>query len=530
MTVLAEHMDKAEGASQPAAQTAARSGLGRKGGAGMLWMLSATLLARGSSFLAQIVLGWLLSQGDFGVYAAAMSVAAVMQGFRDGGARRILVQKGPSHWEALVGPVFWVSTGLNLLGAAVLVCAALVLPSLALLEGSAIADPRIGGVLFTIAAAFSISSFEAIAISRLLTQFRFRDVSAINMQRAFVQNGMMVVFAVLGFGPLSFALPVLIATVTTIALGFALTRGSVQLRRLGLRMWPAIIGRTKWLLLSALGTALLMQGDYLALGVMVEPALLGIYFFSYQIVGQLQILLAANLNNVLLPMFSSIQSQRDRFRQNVIKALRLLSFLGCGAGFGLAVAYPYLERMIWGAKWESSIVPVQVIAIAFPFRLLWSVFNSVLSSLGQFRKLAASTLLAGVGVALAAGVSGLISARAETIAAGVGLYFVFGLTGIIAQGLRSVGLTVTDTLKAVWPSWLLGLVAFTGVYILEGTFAAFGAGALGSFASLISASALFMGLYFVLMRCLLTAPLRDLISFAPKRLERYLRVGMLLRG
>ncbi|TMV83881.1 hypothetical protein FGG78_22240, partial [Thioclava sp. BHET1] len=382
----------------PVAQAKHVESLARRSGAGALWIAAATFGGRILSFLAQIVLGWLLSKNDFGIYAAAVSLSAATQGMLQGGTRNILIQKGERHWRWLAGPAFWVALLFNGFAALALAGVAGGMALLSFAPGTAFADPRLPMLLLVIAATFVLTTPEVIFRARFSMKLQFRTLSSLTIQRQVVQYASMILLALAGAGPMSFVLPLLFATLYTTAISYWHLREKIWRNPLHRRLWPALLSRSKWLVLTAVTLSLLNQGDYLALGRLVPAAILGIYYFAFQIVMQLQLLLGTNLQNVLLPVMSRIKDEPERFRSALLRALRVLTLFGCAAGFGMAAIYAPLEHLIWHGKWASSVLPVQVFAACFPFRMLWSMVNISMMASASYRKLAALTAIAAAGL------------------------------------------------------------------------------------------------------------------------------------
>lgn len=489
----------------------------------MLWLMASTLGNRVVSFGVQILLGWLLSKEDFGIYAAAISIASLAQGFLDGGARNIVIQKGERHWSWLSGPAFWIATAYNAAAGAAVIGLAALMHQLPFSPGTAFDDPRLPLVVAVIGIAFLISAPETMFRSKLSMQLRFRAVSGLTFQKSLVQNISMLLFAFAGLGPLSFALPLLVVNLYGAIVGYWLTREDLWRRPVRFRAWPPLLSRTKWLILAAASLAILRQGDYLALGGLVPTEVLGVYFFAFQIVMQLQVLLGVNMQMVLLPALSRIQDEPARFREAVLKATTVLALIGCAAGIGMGVVYPPLETMIWQQKWAASVLPVQLFACCFPFRMMWSIVNGAMMARGDYRGLAGLTLLSALGLLLTAAAAGLVWKDADPIAAAVGVYFVVGLTLLIHQAYRRYGITFSHLAWVIFPAWLIALAC----------------GALTLIASDLLSLAppldfalrfwMFTILYIMASRLLIPQALLAVIAISPAKLARPLKLLVLLK-
>ena len=498
--------------------------LGRHAGLGMVWMLLSTGVGKTSSLIAQVVLGFLLVESDFGVYAAAMGLASLATVVRDGGTKQVLVQRGESHWERLAGPAFWLTCVISLSAAALLAAASGVLAFLPAQPDSAYADPRLVGVVLVIAASLALAPPATLFQARLAAELRFREVASLNAEAAVLRNASLILFASLGFGPMSFALPLVVGAVYVAARGFLLTRDNLFRRRPRRRAWGALFAKARWLILRAFARSVLLTGDYIALGFLIAVEVLGVYFFAYQVTLQVQVLISLNLQNVLFPSLARVAKEPARFVSAVLRATRVLSLLACAGALLLAVLYEPLQRMIWGDKWAATVPAVQAMAVFFPFRMLFNVLNSALLARGEYRRVFLLTIAAGVGLVGVAIVAGTMLETAGEIAFAIAIYFGVGVTSLVIIGLRSVGVPVGAFLASVLPAWLLGLasagaatsVLLSGLDQAHPALAALGAGVV------------FVACYTVGARLFLASIIREATSVVPARLARPIEKMLLL--
>ena len=78
---------------------------GKTASRGVIWTSLANGLGRFTAFIAQWVLGYLLSDEDFGVYAIAISASSLVLAFQNAGFPRVLVQRG-AEFERLGRPIW----------------------------------------------------------------------------------------------------------------------------------------------------------------------------------------------------------------------------------------------------------------------------------------------------------------------------------------------------------------------------------------------------------------------------------------
>jgi|GEM_PF-4276415 len=421
--------------------------MGRRVGGGLTWLMVATAFVKAASLINIAIIGIYLDDTDFGVFGTAIGVAALVNVLRDGGVRRILIQKGIHRFDGLVGPIYTWTLMLNLLAAAIL-CA--LGPILAHVHD----NPEYFMVMVTLGLAAAIYAPSIIHRAKLSISYRYKEVAVINATSSIVRYVSMIALALAGAGPLTFTWSLVIMAAYEGLAGWYYTRDPFIRLQTKARLWPAIWARSKWLLLGAIALALLRQGDYLVLGFLLDERIMGVYVFAYMIGDQVMSLLASNLQQVLMPTMSAFQHDARRHVASVLRVSGALTLVAAGFAGAIAVTFDPLQEIIWQGKWADTVPAVHALALCFALRLLVTVQESALTSTGRFRTQFIALLCQGVGMAATAFVGGLLfPGNPGMIAACVGMYFVIGVTGVAAWSLRTAGVPVVRFLTAVLRPW-----------------------------------------------------------------------------
>src|SRR5262245_24218222 len=86
---------------------------GRVAARGMVWTSLAMGASRLTGFVAQLLLGWLLSADEFGPYAIALALSVLILTIRSSGVPKLLIQRGQEYNE-LAQPLAILSLAINL--------------------------------------------------------------------------------------------------------------------------------------------------------------------------------------------------------------------------------------------------------------------------------------------------------------------------------------------------------------------------------------------------------------------------------
>lgn len=431
---------------------------------GTLWMAVSTAATKFVSFVAQIALGWLLSEGDFGIYALTLAISSLATILRDGGVRQLLIQRGAAEFEILAGPVFWMALAFN-------AATGVLIAALAPLAAAVYAEPSLTPMLLVVAASILLSSPGAIIQARLSIDLHFRAIGIIGTGGAVVRYGGSIALAFAGIGPMSFVLPMLGVALFEWWASYIASPTRLFSRAPEPRRWPGLFTQTKWVLLGTLAVCLLNTGAYLALGFMVSKEVVGQYFFAYALVGQVGVLISANLVRVLQPALSRLTADPKRELSAAIRTLRVVMLVGSAISIAMAPTFPAIEQFIWAGKWAASAEAVQWLAVCYPMTVLMSVPYAVQLARGWFRAwglmmmaIGAGTVAAAAGGALAgSGAAG--TGSAASVAAWTGIFtWVAGLAYALGV-LSRLGMSLGNVLRNALPAWAIatGAAVTTGV-------------------------------------------------------------------
>jgi O-antigen/teichoic acid export membrane protein len=431
--------------------------LGRSVGHGAATLMGASLVMRALNFLGQIVLGAMLLDQDFGLFAIANSVAAFVLVLQDGGMSTLVVQRGEKAYEEIEGSAFWLGLAFNLAAGGIL--AALAVP-VARLYG----EPALIPMLLIIAASIPLHAFAAVPKARLRMQMRFGALSAIEVMHAVVRYGGMIIGAVAGLGPVAFVAPLpLIAILESIA-AYVVTRRTPWMSAPVRDRWRPLLDASFWLIASGFAGSTLYMGSHMALGLTASTALVGIYYFGYSFVQQSGHLIITTAERVLLPVFSRLHAERERQRSAVVRTLRAVSVLGFSACAALGALFAPLEHLIWKGKWGAAVGVVQIMAITYPFFILHVIARSVVTGKGHFRAQAYSVVAAGVTLMLVAVAAGRLTTDPTMVAWMMGLAMTIVSFAYLRWGLHDLELRLLDVLLLIGPIAGCGVAALlTGI-------------------------------------------------------------------
>lgn len=436
------HSGPPEEAGQPA------PAVGRIVGRGISINIVLSLGIKVIGLVSQAVVAWLLAPEDFGIYAKALVLAEMVRIVRDAGSSDWLVHHGQAGVGRWVGSVFWLSACWN-------VCAALLLAAAAQPVARLYDEPRLVPMLLIVALSVPLHTVGTVLSAKMRAEMRFTAAASSAAGSSFIRYVGVVVFAALGFGPLSFVLPFPLMTLFESVWLWRVSRAHPWTERAEPARWGSILKASRWVMLLTAASSLINIGDYAALSKIVNDRVLGLYFFAYQLVAQTGSLLAHNIAQVLFPAFSSLAHDPPRMRAAVIRSLRALMLVSAPTSVVMGVVITPMEALIWQGKYAEAIPAVIAFSLLYPHRACMVLPQSAMLAQGRFRGNSFMSIVVGLGTSLSAAFAGLTWGTAPAIAACSGLASLGLCIVSCVWALGRVGLGAADVLRSTMPSWAL---------------------------------------------------------------------------
>lgn len=402
-------------------------------------MLATSALSKSLGMIQVVALGFLLTDKDYGLYGMALGVFGITQALREGGMRAILIRHS-KRFDELVSPGFWLGMSLNLVAIAIILGAG---------KGVAVAneEPALMPVIAVLAATLLISPIEVVSNSKLSIDLRFKRLAAVSLWSNMLRIVVVIAAAAAGLGALSFAVAIMAGLLFRAILLTRYAAVTPWAGSVNFAIWPWLLRQAAWLMVGAAALGLQRQGDYLAASFFLSTAVLGLYVFAFQLVEQFDSMIAANVQNVLLPALSKLIDEKDRLAAAYERAVSLLVFVTAPATLCLALVADPLVRLVWADRWVEAIPVLQVLSVFFFGKVLFSVPYALLQGTGRFRFWACCCAIIGVSAASAAGLGAWQFGTAQAVAICVGCTLL--LSGAVAVQLAHPA----PTGRRVWLAW-----------------------------------------------------------------------------
>jgi len=317
-----------------------------------------------------IFLARLLTPAEFGIYAIALTVQAVLMTLADFGLSTDLIRSPDFERRAPTAATLALVTS-GLLTAAMVWSA----PQTATLLGSGDAGPVIAVMSFTLV----IAGFGVVPFAALQKQFEQKKLFAAALADFAVGTVVTVLLVLAGWGVMALAVSRIAAQTTAVAIQFVL---SGVRPRFGLdrALVPDVVRFGLPVAGANLASWVLLSSDKIIISVIAGPAALGIYFLAFNISNWPMSAIGQVVRSVALPAFARSRISPRRVLADAVAPTWTVTLL---AGLMLALLASPVIEVIYGPKWHAAVPILAVLGFFGAIRTLFDLAVAFLLARGQ---------------------------------------------------------------------------------------------------------------------------------------------------
>lgn len=324
-----------------------------------------TLTSQGVQFIIQsistIVLARLLTPADFGLVAMVVVITGLGQAFADLGLSEATIQKEEINHNQ-VSTLFWINSAIGL---ALTLITATLGPALAWFYR----EPRIAEITFVVSLTFLIGGLRVQHDALLKRQMRFSSLAIRDVASLALGVFVAVVMAWRGAGYWALVALPLTTNFTQMVLSWLMVKWVPGLPRrdANVRSLIAFGGNVaaSYVLITVNRSA-----DNALIGWYWGAGPLGLYSRAYNLLMLPVRQLSAPAGSVVVPAFSRIQSDPERFARYYLRAANLIMWISAPLFGFLFVAAQPLVVLLLGNQWREAGPVFQILAISAVGQLL----------------------------------------------------------------------------------------------------------------------------------------------------------------
>lgn len=402
-----------------------------------MWQLAGRAAGFAVTFIGGVALARLLEPEDFGLWALAFFCMKLARQAASIGLLQAVVQR-PTLDKGTQDTAFWGALLASLVLGAILYLAA---PAI----GRAWNNDQLAYGIRFLSVVMPLSGLITVPQAVLQRGMRFGILTGVGLTASCAELGCSLAMALLHHRVNSlYAGTVTGAAVMTIGICVA---ARCRPGRPLLSAAPDLLRFALPVTASYLVRLIASDADYIIIGRRLSTASVGLYRRAYSLTSSATAAIITPAQDVLFPAFSRLQAEPRRLQLAFARSLCGLGTVVLPTVALLYVVAPEFVPLVYGAKWQASVVPAQVLCLPMVFMAIAEPSSSVLRSVGRAGTEACCqasytlTLCVGAWVGAQWGIVGVASAVTVAVI-GYG-------TVCCALASRAVGLSWRDLWTAI---------------------------------------------------------------------------------
>ncbi|HPJ67664.1 MAG TPA: lipopolysaccharide biosynthesis protein [Desulfobacteraceae bacterium] len=341
---------------------------------GLYWSAGLRFLGQLMTWIITIVVMRLLSPQDYGLMGMAGIFIVFLGMVNELGLGAALIQKREVS-DNMIRQMFGLLILVNF-------CLFLLCILAAPLVASFFEEEKLVPLIRLISVQYIFASFTIIPQSILDRDMRFKEKSIVELISAIAGSLATLLCALNGFGVWSLVWGSL-ALIFYRTIGFNVIQPSLRLPKFSFKGMRNIISFGGYVTITRILWTLYSQADVIIVGKLLGKHLLGFYSVALTLASLPMQKVSGILNQVAFPAFSTVQTDISQVTSHFLKTLRMMSLIAFPVLWGISSIAPDLVRLMLGEKWSLAIVPLQVLSLVIPVRMMSNLMSPALLGLGH---------------------------------------------------------------------------------------------------------------------------------------------------
>ena len=323
------------------------------------------------------IMSRLLSQHDFGYYAAISAITIVFSSFSETGIGSAIIQRKNIDAQ-YINNSFTLSFVFGLFISLLLIAFAVPL-------SRAVADCSMAVPLMLMSVTLISNCLTSVNTSIMYRRLEFLRVGMINLIALGITTIIAIVLALRGFGYYAILTKAILTSLIVLGLSWkmAKTKYKFALDKTTMR---SIFGFSGWLMASVFFRNLAHQLDRLLMSHLISIQSLGAYNRPKDLITQISGKIAGIFDTALFPVLSQIQDDYGKMKNAYLRSVYLMNLASSILAIGFVVNASLMIRIFFGMEWSSILLVLQILSIAIIFNFEARLADCYLRSLGWTRQ------------------------------------------------------------------------------------------------------------------------------------------------
>lgn len=303
-----------------------------------------TVLTAVVEIVAFSIMSRLLTQEDFGYYAAVTAVSTIFASFADAGIGSAIVQRKNLD-QRYIDNAFTLCLIFGIFGSSLL----------ALCSGPIakyVADETMQVPLMLVAITLLTGTLSSVFFSIMHRKLQFLKMGIIRISALILTTIVSILLALKGFGYYAIIAKVILYSVITLIVSFIAAHTKIHFS-FDTTMYKEIFGYGGWLMASAFFRKIADQVDRLMMSSLFSVSTLGMYSRPKEFITSMTGKLTDIFDSSLFPTLSTIQDDRERIKHSYQTTLYYLNIVGLLITMTFMFNSELIIRIFLGSEWMS---------------------------------------------------------------------------------------------------------------------------------------------------------------------------------
>lgn len=344
---------------------------------GIIWSTVEILIKRVLDLVVRLVLARVLFPEDFGLVGMAMVFTTFLLILNEGGMGTALIQRKASELSKVhFNTVFWTSIGWTLVLYSVIYF--VVSPFVAWFYET----PQLVAIVRVLSVSILFGALNTVHLAQLMKAMEFKKIAFVKNISTLVAGIAAVLMALLGMGVWALVGYTVLASFVAIPLYYRTTRW-LPTFSWDRQAFKEIFGFGMYTTGTKLTKNLASNADYLLIGKFVSASTLGVYTLAFMLTNSVKTQVAAMLNRVVFPLYSSMQDNRLKMKSYYLKLIRYYAMVLYPMMLMIILLGDDIIPFIFGEKWRQAVLPAKILAGAMLINILISGYKILIRSIGR---------------------------------------------------------------------------------------------------------------------------------------------------
>lgn len=335
-------------------ESAGLAGIGSRAARGAVWSGANALMMKLAGIAVMVVVVRLVTPHDFGVFAAALVVHAIVSSFGELGLSSCVARRDldPERVASTVALLALLSSSL-LAGGMALAAEPL---------AGALGAPEAAAPIRVLSIAVVLGGVFTVPGALLVREFRQGKVFLASAIAFVPTNLVLILLAMNGDGAMAFAISRVVSQ---------LVSGLVMALSVDRTYWPKLrraqVGPVLRFGLPLAGANLLgyslLNADYAIIGAFLGPVELGIYTLAFTVASWSTSVMSSTINSVAMPAFSALDAESAELRAFLARTMRLVALIAFPVTALTMVLAGELVAVLYGSTWAAAAPVLRILAL-----------------------------------------------------------------------------------------------------------------------------------------------------------------------